>query len=106
MGRVKESFAQEVVRQLAEALQYLHEERHFIHCDIKPANILLKWKIKNLESFATYEDFSKALHLQPGILETKLGDFGFAQTVSLSGTPNKVQHGSPYYMAPEMFSET
>lgn len=86
-------------------MQYLHEERHVIHCDIKPANVLLKWKLKDLGSLVTYEDYSKALHLQPGILEVKLGDFGFAQGMSLSGGTT-VQQGSPYYMAPELFSET
>ena len=69
---------------MAEALQYLHEERHVILRDVKPSNILLNWKMKDLSSLVTQEDYSKALHLQPDVLEIKLGDFGFARTLSIS----------------------
>ena len=82
--RFRESIAQEIVKQVAEGLQYLHEERHVIHRDIKPSNILLNWKMKNLSSLLTQDDYSKALHLQPDVIEVKIGDFGFAQTLSVS----------------------
>lgn len=61
--RVRESFAREIIKQVVEGLQYLHEELHVIHRDIKPANIMLKWKIKNMDAYTKLEDFYKTLNL-------------------------------------------
>lgn len=40
-GRLPEREALHYVQQVAEALKYLHEEKHLCHYDVKPANILL-----------------------------------------------------------------
>ena len=47
-----------IARPVLEGLVYLHRERHMIHRDVKPANILVNLKY-----------------------ETKLCDFGFARSV-------------------------
>ncbi|MBR3451266.1 MAG: SEL1-like repeat protein [Muribaculaceae bacterium] len=40
-GRLPEREALHYIQQVAEALKYLHEEKHLCHYDVKPANILL-----------------------------------------------------------------
>ena len=40
-GALSESEAMKYVRQIANALKYMHEEQHICHYDVKPANILL-----------------------------------------------------------------
>lgn len=40
-GTLSETTAMKYVRQIAEALKYMHEEEHICHYDVKPANILL-----------------------------------------------------------------
>ena len=40
-GTLSETMAMKYVRQIANALKYMHEEQHICHYDVKPANILL-----------------------------------------------------------------
>lgn len=40
-GRLPDQEALHYIQQVAEALKYLHEEKHLCHYDVKPANILL-----------------------------------------------------------------
>ena len=40
-GTLSETMAMKYVRQIANALKYMHEEEHICHYDVKPANILL-----------------------------------------------------------------
>ncbi len=70
------------VKQVAEALQYAHDQ-HFIHRDIKPENMLL--------------DRNE---------EVLLSDFGTAQVAQSTGYQNSLQEdvvGTISYMAPEQF---
>jgi serine/threonine protein kinase len=61
---MKESFTREIIKQIVEGLHYLHEERHVIHRDIKPPNIMINWKLANFQtSYNKLEDFQKALNL-------------------------------------------
>ncbi|XP_050147030.1 serine/threonine-protein kinase ATG1a-like isoform X1 [Malus sylvestris] len=79
-GKVSETVARHFMRQLAAGLQVL-QEKHLIHRDLKPQNLLLS---------TTVEDTP---HL-------KIGDFGFAR--SLIGGLADTLCGSPLYMAPEI----
>ena len=40
-GALSESEAMKLIKQIAKALKYMHEERHICHFDVKPANIML-----------------------------------------------------------------
>ncbi|KAL1206273.1 Serine/threonine-protein kinase ATG1a [Cardamine amara subsp. amara] len=79
-GKVSETVAKHFMRQLALGLQVL-QEKHFIHRDLKPQNLLLSSK-----------------EVTPLL---KIGDFGFARSL----TPESMAEtfcGSPLYMAPEI----
>ncbi|XP_009335255.2 serine/threonine-protein kinase ATG1a isoform X2 [Pyrus x bretschneideri] len=79
-GKVSETVARHFMRQLAAGLQVL-QEKHLIHRDLKPQNLLLS---------TTVEDTPLL----------KIGDFGFAR--SLIGGLADTLCGSPLYMAPEI----
>uniref|UniRef100_A0A1J3HRS1 Serine/threonine-protein kinase ATG1 n=1 Tax=Noccaea caerulescens TaxID=107243 RepID=A0A1J3HRS1_NOCCA len=79
-GKVSEAVAKHFMRQLALGLQVL-QEKHYIHRDLKPQNLLLSSK-----------------EVTPLL---KIGDFGFARSL----TPESMADtfcGSPLYMAPEI----
>ncbi len=76
-GRLDQERALSILTQLLEALIYLHG-RGIVHQDIKPANVFMKGDV------------------------AKLGDFGVART---QDHPDPLERaGSPFYMAPELFS--
>eukprot|EP00088_Acartia_fossae_P010390 TRINITY_DN15170_c0_g1_i1.p1 TRINITY_DN15170_c0_g1~~TRINITY_DN15170_c0_g1_i1.p1 ORF type:complete len:784 (+),score=188.70 TRINITY_DN15170_c0_g1_i1:76-2427(+) len=77
-----ESVARDMVKDLADALQYLHD-RMICHRDIKPENLLVIDK-----------QLTKSL---------KLADFGLAVTVR---EPLFTVCGTPTYVAPEILAET
>ena len=41
-GGFPESVALRYVRQIADALRYIHEEKHVLHLDVKPSNVLMR----------------------------------------------------------------
>ncbi|OIV95176.1 hypothetical protein TanjilG_21566 [Lupinus angustifolius] len=79
-GKVSEATARHFMRQLAAGLQVL-QEKHLIHRDLKPQNLLLT------STSAT-----------PFL---KIGDFGFARSLTPQGLADTLC-GSPLYMAPEI----
>ncbi|KAI9591210.1 kinase-like domain-containing protein, partial [Syncephalis fuscata] len=81
-GPLLEDEARHIFKQLLEAVKFLHS-KHIVHCDIKPANILLRKCINN-----------------PAIVLT---DFGAAwKIVPDSPPPQKKKRGTLGYMAPEI----
>lgn len=68
--------------QLAEALNHVHD-RGVVHCDVKPANILLGW-----DGLARLLDFNVSQNL-------------IRSSGSLSQEPIQLIGGTPAYMAPE-----
>nr|XP_034904272.1 serine/threonine-protein kinase ATG1a-like isoform X1 [Populus alba] len=79
-GKVTEAVARHFMRQLAVGLQVL-QEKHLIHRDLKPQNLLL-----------SSDDLTPQL---------KIGDFGFARSLASSDLADTLC-GSPLYMAPEI----
>ncbi|KAJ7951399.1 Kinase family protein [Quillaja saponaria] len=79
-GKVSETIARHFMRQLAAGLQVL-QEKHLIHRDLKPQNLLLA--------------STEATPL------LKIGDFGFARSLMPQGLADTLC-GSPLYMAPEI----
>lgn len=80
-GKVSEAVARHFMRQLARGLQVL-QEKHLIHRDLKPQNLLL----------SSYES----------IPLLKIGDFGFARSLTPQEGLADTLCGSPLYMAPEI----
>ncbi|MBA0560104.1 hypothetical protein Golob_017026 [Gossypium lobatum] len=78
-GKVSEEVARHLMRQLAAGLQVL-QEKHLIHRDLKPQNLLLT---------------------KGSTPQLKIGDFGFARSLAPENLAD-TQCGSPLYMAPEI----
>lgn len=74
--KLDEPTVRAVMRQLADALCFLHTDRHQMHLDVKPDNMLLT---------------------EDGII--KLIDFGMMRDIAASPTG---RHGTSLFMAPEM----
>lgn len=87
-GRVRPRSAARLVASLADAVSHAHE-RGILHCDIKPANVLLQFESQSSDRL------SKAV--------AKLADFGLARWMQrpTSTTAGSVPIGTPRYMAPE-----
>lgn len=81
-GQLKERQAARLLRQLFEAIYFLHS-RHIVHRDVKPQNVMIM-------GVATDRD-----------ARVKLGDFGLALR-SLPGTLLREKVGTPAFMAPEL----
>ncbi|XWS35971.1 hypothetical protein CRYUN_Cryun20dG0042000 [Craigia yunnanensis] len=79
-GKVSEEVARHFMRQLAAGLQVL-QEKHLIHRDLKPQNLLLSTK--------------------GATPQLKIGDFGFARSLRPQDLADTLC-GSPLYMAPEI----
>ncbi|XP_038682185.1 serine/threonine-protein kinase ATG1a isoform X2 [Tripterygium wilfordii] len=79
-GKVSEATAKHFMRQLASGMQVLHE-KHLIHRDLKPQNLLL-----------SSNDVAPQL---------KIADFGFARSLNPEDVADTLC-GSPLYMAPEI----
>ncbi|XVE73609.1 hypothetical protein DITRI_Ditri11bG0132600 [Diplodiscus trichospermus] len=79
-GKVSEEVARHFMRQLAAGLQVL-QEKHLIHRDLKPQNLLLSTKAATPQ--------------------LKIGDFGFARSLTPQDLADTLC-GSPLYMAPEI----
>lgn len=84
-GRLPEAIVRKYVAQLLVGLQYLHEQQ-VIHRDIKAANVLVDDR---------------------GVI--KLADFGSSKRMDSMGTVgsgNLSLRGTPYFMAPEVITQT
>jgi serine/threonine protein kinase len=76
----------QLVRQVADALQYAHD-RGIIHRDVKPANFLIRSNRDN-----------------PNCPDLLLADFGIARISAAATRTSQSVRGTPVYMSPEQWS--
>lgn len=77
MGKFTEKNASQTIRQVLEAVDYLHQ-KDVVHRDLKPENLLYLTREPN--SDLVLADFGIAKHLDSpeGVLKTMAGSFGYA----------------------------
>lgn len=94
-GGLHEDLARHFMRQLAAAIEFLHD-RNLVHRDIKPQNLLLSPP-------KLTEEEAQAAHYagQWELPVLKLADFGFARFLPSTSLAETLC-GSPLYMAPEI----
>ncbi|KAK3669829.1 Calmodulin-dependent protein kinase cmk2 [Recurvomyces mirabilis] len=76
-GKFTEKDASQTIRQVLEAVDYLHRN-HIVHRDLKPENLL--YLTRAADSDLVLADFGIAKHLDTpdGVLKTMAGSFGYA----------------------------
>ncbi|KAL8093863.1 mitogen-activated protein kinase kinase 7-like [Apium graveolens] len=79
-GTLSEKIIVEVARRTLKGLDYLHNTKHIVHCDIKPANLLVNHN-----------------------MEVKIADFGVSKLIDLTSDQRQIFSGTTAYMAPERF---
>lgn len=84
-GRLSEFMVQHFSQQLVMGLEVLHSQ-NIVHCDLKPANILLS--IPPIGSCRN--------------VKLKIADFGFSRRLASNEKHTTGLKGSPLYMAPEV----
>lgn len=107
MGSFCEENAATVVRQVVQAIKYLHDKR-IAHCDLKPENVLLCDDSLDLKVSPFYFG-GFLLSISPrNLMRTiinrfscKVIDFGMAAVVDFRRYL-KTMKGTPYYVAPEV----
>jgi len=83
-GPLDEATCCRLIRDVAQALLYLHE-RNLVHRDIKPQNLLLSGPLSDPASVV------------------KVADFGFARSLPPAAMASTLC-GSPHYMSPELLA--
>ncbi|KAI8915671.1 kinase-like domain-containing protein [Gorgonomyces haynaldii] len=84
-GSYTEADAARIIKQLLEAVEYLHDEVDIVHRDLKPENLLFRDKADDADILVT--------------------DFGLSKTLKDSDFTSTTC-GSPHYVAPEILKNT
>jgi len=104
-GRLSEKLARRLMRDLSAGLDFLYQ-RHLIHRDIKPQNLLLTGPLPLDENddgckSESEEEVRRNIHFPSEKFHLKIADFGFARHLQSSSLADTLC-GSPLYMAPEI----
>lgn len=89
----------EIIRQAATALQFAHDQG-FIHRDVKPGNLLIRWLAAPPDSHSP--DFSHDALEDEQAIHVLLADFGLARSLA-ELTGNTATTGTPLYTSPEQY---
>eukprot|EP01083_Nonionella_stella_P098329 276473_1 len=82
-GKYTEAACKPIIKQICEALFYMHDQHRVVHCDLKPDNILF---VNNSETS-----------------DIKIIDFGMSKVLPRLNALKQLC-GTPYYTAPEIIS--
>lgn len=104
-GPLNEVSAAHIIYQMAEAISFCHT-KGVMHRDVKPENILLVKKSNRKEKGAPRDvTIPKGNKTDSERIHVKLGDFGLALFLGPFQEASGFA-GSPYYVAPEVLSQT
>jgi len=104
-GRISEKLARRLMRDLSAGLDFLYQ-RHLIHRDIKPQNLLLTGLLpvdeeEDICKAEVDEEYRRKVNYPSEKFHLKIADFGFARHLQSSSLADTLC-GSPLYMAPEI----
>jgi serine/threonine-protein kinase ULK/ATG1 len=100
-GKFDEKLAKEIIRQIAEGLVYLDQNK-VMHRDLKLDNILIHFPDYKGEDSAS-DEYLKDFDIECDNIEVVIGDLGFAKALDAKDM-TKSYCGTPLNMAPEIMN--
>ena len=117
-GHFKEDDAALLIRDILDAIRYIHDELHIVHRDLKPENFLLSDDTDEartshsvvVEKQAGFDGFCNVRHPHTTpkctLAEVKIIDFGLSRRDDAPFGIMKSRVGTPYYVAPEVLYDS
>ena len=113
-GHFKEDDAACLIRDILDAIRYIHDELHIVHRDLKPENFLLSDKTDEARTYLCslvpwlIEGFPpiRSHSTKCAFSEVKIVDFGLSRRDDAPFGIMKSRVGTPYYVAPEVLYDS